>query len=48
MDRADSGQIVYWMDQAMENLGGHSEKTLEYYSQIFSYIESDRTSNGEE
>ena len=48
MDRADSGQIVYWMDQAMANLGGHSEKTLEYCSQIFSYIESDRTSHGEE
>ena len=48
MDRADSEQIVYWMDQAVANLSGHSEKTLEYCSQIFSYIESDGTSHGEE
>lgn len=48
MDQAGREQIVYWMEQAIANLNGHSEKTLEYCSQIFSYIESEGVSHKEE
>ena len=44
MDQVENQQIAYWMEQAVANLGEHSEKTLEYCSLIFSYVESDRAS----
>lgn len=47
MDQTDREQIAYWMDQAVANLLEHSEKTLEYCSLIFSYMESQKELQGE-
>ena len=48
MDQADNEQIKYWMEQAVANLSGHSEKTLEYCSRIFSYAVADGEFQGED
>ena len=47
MDQTDREQIAYWMDQAVANLLEHSDKTLEYCSLIFSYMESRKELHGE-
>ena len=48
MDQTDKGQIAYWMEQIIANLGEDAEKTLEYCSRIFSYAESDGEFPGED
>ena len=47
MDHTGDGQIIYWMEQAVADLGRHSEKTLEYCSRIISYVDSHAGSLGE-
>lgn len=43
MAQSDNSQIVFWMEQAVANLGEHSEETLKYCSQILSYGEQTKS-----
>ena len=48
LKQTEDERIRRWMEQAVANLSGHSEETLEYCSRIFSYVEADDKPVGED